>query len=94
MSILWIILIILLVLLLLGGFGYSRRCREHRGGRAGTDRVPPDAAPLRGLLGSSSAASQPSTSRAQRRPSSIAHTISDWPRRASPAAKTPSADVA
>ena len=39
-------------------------------------------------------ASQASTARAQRRPSSIAHTISDWPRRASPAAKTPRTDVA
>src|SRR6266545_1767711 len=33
--------------------------------------------------------SQPSTAAAQRRPSSIAHTMRDWPRRASPAAKTP-----
>ena len=33
--------------------------------------------------------SKASTAVAQRRPSSIAHTISDWPRRASPAAKTP-----
>ena len=32
--------------------------------------------------------------RAHWRPSLIAHTISDWPRRASPAANTPSADVA
>src|SRR5581483_6972637 len=33
------------------------------------------------------------TAAAQRRPSSIAQTTSDWPRRASPAAKTPSAEV-
>ena len=32
--------------------------------------------------------------RAHWRPSLIAHTISDWPRRASPAANTPSAEVA
>ena len=31
--------------------------------------------------------------RAHWRPSLIAHTISDWPRRASPAAKTPSTEV-
>ena len=35
-----------------------------------------------------------STMRAHCRPSLIAHTISDWPRRASPAANTPSAEVA
>ena len=34
--------------------------------------------------------SRRSTTAAQRRPSAIAQTISDWPRRASPAAKTPS----
>src|SRR5213079_3215282 len=34
------------------------------------------------------------TAAAHWRPSLIAHTIKDWPRRASPAAKTPSADVA
>src|SRR5581483_4481338 len=34
------------------------------------------------------------TSVAHRRPSSIAHTTSDCPRRASPAAKTPSTEVA
>ena len=38
--------------------------------------------------------SQRSTAVAQRRPSEIAQTINDWPRRASPAAKTPSALVA
>ena len=37
---------------------------------------------------------QASTAVAQRRPSSIAHTISDWPRRASPAANTPGTLVA
>ena len=37
---------------------------------------------------------QASTALAQRRPSSIAHTISDWPRRASPAANTPRTLVA
>ena len=35
-----------------------------------------------------------STARAHWRPSLIAQTISDWPRRASPAAKTPSTEVA
>ncbi len=39
-------------------------------------------------------ASQRSTARAHWRPSLIAQTISDWPRRASPAAKTPSTELA
>src|SRR3954454_19976030 len=49
----------------------------HRSDRADATRVAPFAQ------------SNATTAVAQRRPSSIAHTISDWPRRASPAAKTP-----
>ena len=50
-------------------------------GEGATDRIAPRVEP-------------PSTCSAHWRPSLIAHTTSDWPRRASPAAKTPSTDVA
>ena len=80
------------------GTGLLRRRHAARGGRLW--RTPPQLArrtSLRALARASRRDGRPvrnwSTTRAHSRPSLMAHTTSDWPRRISPATKTPSREV-
>ena len=65
--------------------------RRHMTARRSAPGEPPG--PSR-VQATGSAARWRSTTRAQRRPSAIAFTISDWPMRASPAANTPGRELA